>query len=82
MKSKYARRKSTKDEARQFMLRCASRVVNILEDIDNRAMASDGCVPRTRLEATDIELRRLYLACQGIQKSYRMLVKLKTEAGG
>jgi hypothetical protein len=44
----------------------------ILERIDNRCLAADGPVPPTLREATDQELRALYVAADAIRKIDRV----------
>lgn len=38
----------------------AGDAIDIIEDVDNRAMAADGPVTPTRIEMTDEEFRQLY----------------------
>ena len=40
-------------------------IARIIESVDNRAMAADGPVTKTRLEMTDDEMRRIYALATG-----------------
>lgn len=51
--------------------RSADVICEVLEAIDGRCMANDGPVPPTLREATDIELRTIYLAADAIRKAKR-----------
>lgn len=57
MSQRYVRTKTPIREQRKW---AAKKFCEILERIDNRCMAADGCVTRTLAEATDTELRMLY----------------------
>ena len=46
--------------------KASEKFTALLETIDNRAMAGDGPVTPTRIEATDKELRQLYLLAKAI----------------
>lgn len=63
-------RRLSDSAALRHVARDCGIIVRTLEAIDNRCLAADGPVTRTLDEATDKELRCIYLAAKRVVKQW------------